>query len=93
MTSERSEAYGRLMRRMRAVGATGLLPQEQEEIREAADALFFYTDEWSDEQARQALARAVRLVETLVHVGRWPEGSAKRLLRDLEACGPLAPVS
>jgi hypothetical protein len=72
MTSERSEAYGRLMRRMRAVGATGLLPQEQEEIREAADALFF---------------------RTLVHVGRWPEGSAKRLLRDLEACGPLAPVS
>jgi hypothetical protein len=93
MTSERAEAYGRLMRRMRAVGSTGLLPQEQEEIRGAADALFFCTDEWSDEQARQALAKAVRLVDGLVNVGRWPEGSAKRLLRDLESCGPLAPVS
>jgi hypothetical protein len=75
------------------MGAKGLLPQEEEQIREAADALVFCPGEWSDQQARDALARAVRLVEGLVHVGRWPEGAAKRMLRDLESCGPLTPVT
>jgi hypothetical protein len=93
MTSERAEAYGRLMRRLRGLGATGLLPQEEEQIRGAADALLFCDGEWSDQQAREALAAAVRLVEGLVHVGRWPEGAARRLLDDLGACGPLTPVS
>jgi len=94
MTSERAEAYGRLMRSLRGQGAaTGLLPQEEEQIREAADALVFCESEWSDEHARDALAATVRLVEGLVHVGRWPEAPAKRLLRDLESCGPLTPVT
>ncbi len=93
MTSERAEAYGRLMRRLRVPGASGLLPHEEEQIREAADALLFSGDDWDDEQTLDALGDAVRLIEGLVHVGRWREGSAKRLLRELQACGPLAPVS
>jgi hypothetical protein len=93
MTSERAEAYGRLMRRLRGLGATGLLPQEEEQIREAADALLFCNGDWTDEHARRSLAAAVRLVEGLVHVGRWAEGDAKRLVRDLESCGPLTPVT
>jgi hypothetical protein len=93
MTSERAEAYGRLMRRLRTMGSTSLLPHEEEQIREAADALLFCTEEWSDEQAREALASAVHLVDGLVHAGRWQDGVARRLLRDLEGCGPLAPVS
>jgi hypothetical protein len=39
MTYERAEAYGRLMRWLRTLGSTGLLPREKEQIREAADAL------------------------------------------------------
>jgi hypothetical protein len=93
MTSERAEAYGRLMRRLRGPGSTGLLPQEEEQIREAADALLFCDGEWSDEHARRSLTAAVRLVEGLVHVGRCAEEDAKRLVRDLENCGPLTPVA
>jgi hypothetical protein len=92
MTSERAEAYGQLMRRIRTLGAQGLLPHEEEQIREAADVLLFCTEHSSQESA-QALADARRLVEGLVKVGRWRQEAARRLLRDLEACGPLAPVA
>jgi len=91
MTSERAEAYGQLMRRLRTLGAQGLLPHEEEQIREAADALLFCTDH-SSEECTKALADARGLVEALVRVGRWHEGAGRRLLRELEACGPLAPV-
>src|SRR5919197_2723980 len=61
MTSERAEAYGRLMRTLRGMGPRGLLPHEEEQIREAADALLFCTGDESDDDAREALANAVRL--------------------------------
>jgi len=93
MTSERAEAYGRLMRRLRVPGTSGLLPHEEEQIRQAADALLFSGGDWGDEEALDALADAVRLIEGLVQVGRWRESAARRLLRELQACGPLAPVS
>jgi hypothetical protein len=92
MTSERAEAYGRLMRRLRSPGASGLLPHEEEQIREAADALLFCNGHWGDEETLEALGDAVRLIEGLVHVGRWQEGPAQLLLQDLRACGPLAAV-
>ena len=92
MTSERAEAYGRLMRRLRGLGPGGLLPHEEEQIREAADALLFCTGDPGDEQTRQSQSEAARLVEGLVHVGRWQEEDARHLLDDLEGCGPLTPV-
>ena len=92
MTSERAEAYGRLMRRLRVADSSELLPHEEEQIREAADALLFSGGAAGDEQTRDALGDAVRLIEGLVQVGRWREESAKRLLGDLQACGPPAPV-
>jgi hypothetical protein len=92
MTSERAEAYGRLMRRLRALGAAGLLPHEEEQIREAADALLFCSGDWSDEATLEALGEAFRLIEGLVQVGRWREAPAQLLLRELRACGPLAAV-
>ena len=92
MTSERAEAYGRVMQALRALGATGLLPHEEEQIREAADALLF-SQGGSDDDGREALADARQLIERLVAVGRWHQSAGQNLLRDLEACGPLAPVS
>jgi len=80
------------MRGLRRPGGSGLLPHEEEQIREAADELFFADGDWGDEETVGALGDAVRLIEGLVHVGRWPEPAAKRLLRELHACGPLAPV-
>jgi hypothetical protein len=93
MTSERAEAYGRLMRRLRTPERLGLMPPEEQQIREAADALLFCNGDWTDRQTLEALAEAVRMIESLVRVGRWEDGAAKVLLRDLEACGPLTPVS
>jgi len=81
-----------LMRRLRSPAAAGLLPHEEEQIREAADALLFSDDRWDDGQTLDALGDAVRLIEGLVHVGRWRDGPAQVLLRDLQACGPLAPA-
>ena len=92
MTAERAEAYGQLMRRLRNLPTSEVLPHEQQQIRDAADALLFSTDDARDEEARDALAEATRLVDGLVQVGRWQDGAARRLLRELEACGPLMPV-
>jgi hypothetical protein len=93
MTSERAEAYGRLMRRLRNPSGPGLQPHEEQQVREAADALLFCDGDRTDEQTLDALEDAVRMIEGLVRVGRWRDGAARRLLRDLEACGPLTPVS
>jgi hypothetical protein len=93
MTSERAQAYGRLMRRLRSSGRSELLPHEEEQIREAADALLFSDGDRDDEHTLDSLACAVRLIEALVRVGRWHEAPAQMMLRDLQACGPLAPVS
>jgi hypothetical protein len=41
MTSERTQAYGRVVRTLTDVGPTKLHATEQEQIREAADTLIF----------------------------------------------------
>lgn len=92
MTSERAQAYGRLMRRLRSADAAGLLPHEEDRIREAADALLFCSNDWSDEQTLEELGEAVRLVEGLAEEGRWQDAHAQLVLRELRACGPLAAV-
>ena len=55
MTSPRAQAYGRVLRTLRDMGAAKLWPVEQACIREAADALLFSRD-LEDQDARQALA-------------------------------------
>ena len=93
MTSERAQAYGRLMRTVRADGPDGLGPVEQELIREAADALLFCEDLAWDDEARDGLTRVGDLAGELVGSGRWGPERAEQLLRDIECCGPMAPVS
>jgi hypothetical protein len=68
MTSERSQAYGRVMRTLEDVGPAKLLDAERERVRAAADTLFFAEDLGLDE-------------------------SARKLLQDVLATGPLAPVA
>jgi hypothetical protein len=68
MTSERAEAYGRLMRTLRSTDAGELLPHEEEQIREAADALLFCNGDWGDEQAAQLLLRELRACGPLAAV-------------------------
>ena len=93
MTSERSQAYGRVMRTLDDVGPAKLLESERERIRAAADTLFFAEDFTVDAEARDAVSDMTALARHLVESDRWLDESASRLLDDVLACGPLEPAS
>ena len=89
MTSERTQAYGRVVKTLADLGPAKLLPGEQETIRDAADTLIFAA---SPDEARSALVDVEALAERLAASGRWSEERAGELVRDLTDCGPMAPV-
>ena len=91
MNSERSQAYGRVIRTLAELGPTKLHPGEQERLRTAADTLLFCEDP-QDEGATAALHDARAVLDHLVASDRWSEERAGRLADDLAACGPLAAV-
>ncbi len=93
MTSERSQAYGRVMRTLEEVGPAKLTESERERIRAAADTLFFAEDLGSDGEARDAVTDVTALARHLVDSERWLDDSARALLQDVLACGPLQPVA
>jgi hypothetical protein len=86
MTSnaDRALAYGRVVKTLDDLGPTKLLPEEQDIIRSAADALLF------DEDPYDALALVEDLAERLVDAERWTPERARALVDDVAACGPLA---
>jgi hypothetical protein len=90
MTSERTQAYGRVLRTLEDVGPTKLHESEQERIRDAADTLIFAS---TLDEARGALEDIDALAEHLVATERWSEERAAELAQDILACGPLAPVA
>lgn len=93
MTSERSQAYGRVMRILEDLGPSKLHEAERDEIRAAADTLFFAEDLGADPDARDAAARIAALARNLVDSGRWLDESARPLLAAVLGCGPLQPVA
>jgi hypothetical protein len=90
MTSERTQAYGRVLRTLEDVGPAKLHESEQERIREAADTLIFAA---TLDEAREALGDIDALAEHLAASGRWSEERTAELAQDILACGPLAPVA
>ncbi len=93
MTSERSQAYGRVMRTLDDVGPAKLTELERERVRVAADTLFFAEDLGTDGEAREAVSDVTALARHLVESERWLDETARRLLQDILACGPLQPVA
>jgi hypothetical protein len=89
MTSERTQAYGRVMRTLEDVGPTKLHEREADRIREAADTLVLAGDAG---ETGAALADVEALCEHLVASDRWSPERAAALQADLLACGPMAPV-
>ena len=85
MTSERTQAYGRVVQTLDELGPTKLHRAEQSRIRDAADTLIFAAD-LAD--AREALLDMSRLAEHLVTSGRWRDERVDQLIADLLACGP-----
>ena len=92
MTSERSRAYGRVMKTLEDVGPAKLQPREADVVRETADALFFSENLSSDEYALEMLSQVHDLVGRLVESERWLPETGGALIADLQACGPLLPV-
>ena len=93
MTSERSQAYGRVMRTLEDVGPAKLTEAERERVRLAADTLFFAEDLGTDAEARGAVSDITALARHLVESERWLDETARKLLQDVLATGPLAPVA
>ena len=91
-TSERSEAYGRVVRTLRSLGPAKLLPHEEEIIREAADTLLFTVDPPADAEAGEAVAAIEAVAAHLVESERWTAERAALLVDDVLACGHLEVV-
>ena len=89
MNSERTQAYGRVVKMLDEIGPTKLQPAEQARVREAADSLIFAVDL---DDARTAMADVDSLAEHLVASDRWSDERAKQLLEDILACGPVTAV-
>ena len=90
MTSERTQAYGRVLRTLDDVGATKLHEPEQERIREAADTLIFVRA-----RSRRPAPRSrtsTRSASTSSRPAAGPRSAPPSCAQDMLACGPLAPV-
>ena len=90
MTSERTLAYGLVVKTLDDLGPAKLQPAEQDRIREAADTLIFAAE---PDEARAALEDIEELAEHLAASDRWTPERAQQLLEDLTDCGPVAPVA
>jgi hypothetical protein len=90
MTSDRTQAYGRVVKTLEDLGPAKLLAAEQERIRDAADTLIFAA---GHDEASAALSDIEALAEHLTASGRWTAESADTLVENLQACGPVSPVA
>ena len=89
MNTERTQAYGRVVKTLDEIGPTKLQPAERDRVRDAADTLIFAADL---DEARAAMADVDSLAEHLVASDRWSEERARQLVDDLLACGPVTAV-
>ena len=89
MNSERTQAYGRVVKTLEDIGPTKLQPLELERVREAADTLIFAA---GVEETRAVMEDVDALAEHLVASERWSEERARQLVEDLLACGPVTAV-
>jgi hypothetical protein len=87
MTSERSQSYGRVMRRLEDAEGVKLHDAEVAIIRDSADTLLFAASA-QDEGAAEALLLVERLMHDLGESGRWTAESAQALADDVAGCGP-----
>ena len=90
MNTERTQAYGRVVKTLEDLGPAKLQPAEQARVREAADTLIFAG---GLDVARASLVDVDALAEHLVASDRWSEERARQLVDALLACGPVAPVA
>jgi hypothetical protein len=90
MNSQRAQAYGRVVKAVEDLSGAKLHREEQDAIRQAADALLFCEDLEQDPAAEDALGSVYELADRLVESERLSREGAQRLVVDIEACGPFA---
>ncbi len=90
MNSDRTQAYGRVVKALNDLADSKLHPEEQQIVREAADSLLFCEDMASDPAAELALGELYELTDRLVENDRMSSEATLRLTADVEACGPMA---
>ena len=88
MTTNRARAYGRVMTLIEELGPAKLHADEQQAVRDAADALLFTTDVASDPEAKAALNHLDDVMERLVGSERLIAETSDTILDAVEACGP-----
>lgn len=88
MTSQRAQAYGRVLATIEDMAAAKLFDPEQQRIRDAADTLLF-SDTIDAPGAREALQDIDALIRHLIDADRWTEERARTLADDVAACGPV----
>jgi hypothetical protein len=91
MTSERANAYGRVVATIEDLGATKLQASEIERIRQAADTLLF-SETLDAPGVRAALEDMEDLTRHLAESERWTDERAERLFDDVAECGPVVPA-
>ena len=89
MNTERTQAYGRVVKTLEDLGPTKLQPAELDRVREAADTLIFAS---GVEETRGAMEDVDALAEHLVASDRWSAERARELVDDILACGPVTAV-
>ena len=88
MTTNRARAYGRVMTLIEQLGPAKLHADEQQAIREAADALLFSADVATDEDAKATLDHLDDVVQRLVDTELLTPETADAILDAVESCGP-----
>ena len=88
MTTNRARAYGRVMTLIEELGPAKLHADEQQAVRNAADALLFTTDVASDPEAKAVLDHLDGVMDRLVENERLLPETSDRILDAVEACGP-----
>ena len=91
MDSDRSQAYGRVVKTLDELGPTKLQAAEQARVREAADTLIFASG--PDDDVISAVDDVRALADHLAESGRWTDERSAELVDDILAAGPLAAVA
>ena len=89
MNTERTQAYGRVVKTLEDLGPAKLQPAEQDRVRHAADTLIFAS---GIDETREVMTDIDDLADRLVASDRWSDERAKQLVEDLLACGPVTAV-
>jgi hypothetical protein len=92
VNSERTQAYGRVMKILADLSESKLHADEQDIVREAADAMLFCEDLRADHAAEESLSQLYALTDRMVENDRMAPEKTMELTAEVEACGPLTSV-